>query len=207
MMHLSAPRSHGPKKRAKARSRSRPTRVSLPLQARSLRPTRLIPFDLPVPLFLLILLLQKTLRKNTTHTNKPVLGLELLLALLVVVDQAETLGRAATELGLEAKDDDALGLGLVERGELLGELGARDVGAGGVEDSQDKLLAVEQAVRDELGRAEGDGASGVLFGLVYLFWVIGDFGSISRYIDRLFGVGVYPVEKWVFSSRANEFGC
>jgi hypothetical protein len=32
-----------------------------------------------------------------------------------------------------------------------------------VEDGQDKLLAVEQAVRDELGRADGDGAGGVLW--------------------------------------------
>ena len=100
---------------------------------------------------------------RNTHADEPVLGLKLLLALLVVVDEAKALGRAATELGLEAKDDDLLGLGLVERGELLRELLARHVGARGVEDGQDELLAVEQAVRDELGRAEGDGAGGVLF--------------------------------------------
>jgi hypothetical protein len=89
-------------------------------------------------------------------------GLKLLLALLVVVNHAKALGKAATELGLEAKDDDPLLVRLVQGGELLAELGARDVGAGGVKDGDDKLLAVEQTVGDELGGSDGNRAGGVL---------------------------------------------
>ena len=90
------------------------------------------------------------------------LGLKLPLRLLVVVDETETLRDTTTELGLETEDGDTLLVGLVESGELLTELGTRDVGAGGVEDSEDELLPVQEAVGDELRSAKSNGAVGVL---------------------------------------------
>lgn len=90
------------------------------------------------------------------------LGLKLLLALLVVVNHTETLRRSTTELGLQAENNDSCLLSLVQRGELLSELISGQVGAGGVENSEDKLLAVKQSVGDELGGSEGDWAGGIL---------------------------------------------
>lgn len=90
------------------------------------------------------------------------LGLKLLLALLVVVNHTETLAGSTSELGLQAEDDNSGLLSLVEGGELLGQLIPGQVGSGGVEDGEDELLAVEQSVRDELGRSQGNGAGGVL---------------------------------------------
>lgn len=104
----------------------------------------------------------KVVAANETYADQAVLGLELLLGLLVVVDETEALRRATTELGAEAEDDDALLLGLVELGEALSEVVARDVGAGGVGDSDNELLAVKQAVGDELRSPDGDGSGGVL---------------------------------------------
>lgn len=99
---------------------------------------------------------------KNTYADQAVLGLELLLGLLVVVDETEALRRATTELGAETEDDDALLLGLVELGEALSEVVARDVGTGGVGDSDNELLAVKQAVGDELRSPDGDGSGGVL---------------------------------------------
>lgn len=99
-----------------------------------------------------------------THPDEPVLGLKLLLRVLVVVDQAETLAGTTTKLGLHAENDDPLLLGLVQGGELVAELIPGQVGSGRVEDSEDKLLSVEQSVRDELGGSDGNGAGGVLRG-------------------------------------------
>jgi hypothetical protein len=70
--------------------------------------------------------------QESTHPHEPVTGLEALLALLVIVHQTETGGAAATELGLEAEDDDTLGVGLVDGSKLLTKLGTRDGRAGGV---------------------------------------------------------------------------
>jgi hypothetical protein len=93
---------------------------------------------------------------NCTHPDKPVPRLEFLLRLLVVVDQAEARATSATKLGAEAEDDDARLVALVLRRELVGEVRFRDVRAAGVEDLEYELLAGEQAVRDELARAQGD---------------------------------------------------
>lgn len=90
--------------------------------------------------------------------DETVLGLEGLLRLLVVVNEAEALGDTAAELGAEAEDDDALLVSLVKLAKALAELDAREVGAGGVGDREQELLAVKQAVRDELGGPDGDGS-------------------------------------------------
>lgn len=90
------------------------------------------------------------------------LGLKLLLRVLIIVDQTETGRRTATELGLKTEDDDTILVGLVKGTKFLRELRTRDVGASGVEDSEDKLSSVEETVGDELGGSEGDGAFGVL---------------------------------------------
>lgn len=99
---------------------------------------------------------------TATHPHEPVLGLKLLLRFLIIVDQTKTGRRTATELSLETENGHTLLVGLVKGSKLLRELRTRDVGAGGVEDSEDKLSSVEETVGDELGGSEGDGAFGVL---------------------------------------------
>jgi len=69
-----------------------------------------------------------------TNADKTVLGLELLHGLGGVVDESETSGLAATELGAETEDGDLVLLGLVETAKLLAELLLGDIGAVGVED-------------------------------------------------------------------------
>lgn len=68
------------------------------------------------------------------HSDKSVLGLELLHGLGGVVDQGEAGGLATTELGAQAEDLDLVLLGLVHAAELLAELLLGDVGPAGVED-------------------------------------------------------------------------
>lgn len=93
-----------------------------------------------------------------TYSDKSVLGLKLLLALLVIVDQTETLRRSTSKLGLQAKNDDSLPVRLVQAGQLFAELRSRQVGSGGVEDGEDELFSVEESVGDELGSSESDGS-------------------------------------------------
>jgi hypothetical protein len=97
-----------------------------------------------------------------TYPDEPVLGLKLLLRFLIIVDQTETLGGSTSELGLQAKDNNPLLLGLVQSGELVAELISGQVGSSGVEDGNDELLSVEQSVGDELGSSDSNGAGSVL---------------------------------------------
>ena len=120
-----------------------------------------------------------------THPHESVLGLELLLRSLVIVDETETSRSATTELGLkehativsattlraptipspthlEAEDGNSLLVGLVQSSQLLAELRSRDRGSGGVEDVKNELLSVEQSVGDELSGSEGNRAGGIL---------------------------------------------
>lgn len=83
------------------------------------------------------------------------LGLELPLRRLVVVDQAEASAPSTTERGLETEGDHAKLVGLVDGREALRELRLGDVRAVGVEDIDDELAARQEAVRDELARADG----------------------------------------------------
>jgi hypothetical protein len=98
------------------------------------------------------------------NSDEPVLGLELLHGLGRVIDKGETSGLATTEVGAETEDGDLVLLGLVEATELLAELLLGDVGAVGVEDINDHLLAAEQRVANELARAQSHG--GVVVGHV-----------------------------------------
>ncbi len=54
-----------------------------------------------------------------THPNQPVLGLELLLRSLIVVDQAKACAPSTTEDRPETEGDDAVLLGLVDSREAL----------------------------------------------------------------------------------------
>lgn len=67
-------------------------------------------------------------------TDQAVVGLELLQGLRGVVDEGETSGLAATELGAQAEDGNLVLAGLVETGKLLAELILGDVGTVGVQD-------------------------------------------------------------------------
>lgn len=81
-----------------------------------------------------------------------------------VVDERETSRTATTELGPETEDDDLLLVSLVHGGELLGELLAGDVGPGWVDNVDDALPSLKEAVRDELASSEGDWCGSVLCG-------------------------------------------
>lgn len=125
-----------------------------------IKPLRCLPTHLLLPVLSLLSVLSVGLLDllGKTGPHKSVLGLELLLAGLVIVDQTETGRSTTTELGLETEDGHSLLLGLVESGELLLELSLGDGGSVGVEDVKNELLSVEQSVRDELSSSEGDGA-------------------------------------------------
>lgn len=56
---------------------------------------------------------------RNTYSHLPVFGLELLQCRKVVIDKAESVGKATTELGSESVEDDVLGVSLVHLGDLL----------------------------------------------------------------------------------------
>jgi hypothetical protein len=91
-----------------------------------------------------------------------VLGLESLLALLVIVDQSESSGSTTSELGLESESGNSGLVGLVQSSELLVELGLGDGGTGGVKDVDNELTTVQQPVGNELPGADSDRAGGIL---------------------------------------------
>lgn len=74
-----------------------------------------------------------------------------------VINERKARGLATTKGSPEAEAEDVLVLGLVQLGNQRGELGLRDVGAAGVDDVNDHLLALQQAVGEELARAERHG--------------------------------------------------
>ena len=85
-----------------------------------------------------------------THPNQPVLGLELPLRRLVIVDQREACAPSTTKVCLQTERDDTLLVGLVHLGELLAELRLGDIRTRRVQDVNDELTACEEAVGDEL---------------------------------------------------------
>lgn len=85
------------------------------------------------------------------------LGLELLLRSLVIVDQGKACAASATKMRSESKGNDTAFVSLVEGGKLLGEVGFRDVGARRVENINDELAASQKTVGNELSCAEGNG--------------------------------------------------
>ena len=97
-----------------------------------------------------------------THSDKSVLWLKLLLAVLVIVHQTETCTGTTAEFGLETENDHSLLVSLVQRREFLAKFSSGQVGSGGVEDGEHELFPVEETVRDELGGSKCDGAVGVL---------------------------------------------
>jgi hypothetical protein len=80
--------------------------------------------------------------------------LELLEVGLRVVDQSESSGLSSSELGAEAECLDCLLGSLVESSKTSSDLIFGEIGLGGVEDINDKLLAVEETVGDEFAGSE-----------------------------------------------------
>merc|ERR1712228_547446 len=76
--------------------------------------------------------------------HQSVVRLKLLHGLAGVVDEGETGALAATVLSAETESRDLVLVGLVEFGELGAELVLGDVGAVGVEDVNDHLLAAQE---------------------------------------------------------------
>jgi hypothetical protein len=95
-----------------------------------------------------------------THSDESVPRLKL-QGILGVVDEGKARGAATAKVGAEAKDDDLVLGGLVHGRELVAEFVLGDVGAGGVEDIDDHLLALEQSVGDELAGADRYGSGAV----------------------------------------------
>ena len=73
-----------------------------------------------------------------TYPNQPVLGLELLLRSLIVVDQAKACAPSTTKRRPETEGDDTLLVGLVDRRKPFRELSLGDISAVGVEDVEDE---------------------------------------------------------------------
>jgi hypothetical protein len=93
-----------------------------------------------------------------TYSDETVLGLELLGSLKRVVDQGESGSLATTELGLVAKAEDNFLLSLVHLGELLTELVLGHIGTAGMDDIDDHLLSLKQAVGEELSGSQCNGS-------------------------------------------------
>lgn len=89
-----------------------------------------------------------------TYSDKTVLGLKLLGSLKRIVDQGESSGLATTELGLVAKAEDDVLLSLVHLGELLTELVLGHISTAGMNDIDDHLLSLKQAVGEELSGSQ-----------------------------------------------------
>ena len=88
--------------------------------------------------------------------DKTEAGLKTLCGIEVVVDETETDAAASTEGGLEAKGEDGLGVSDLEHlGKGLLDLSAGDGGTALVGDLDDKLLALEETVHNELADTEG----------------------------------------------------
>lgn len=94
---------------------------------------------------------------TATHSDQAIPGLELLLGSLVVVDQGKASAPSTTKLRTETESHDTSLVGLVDGSELLGEVLLGYIGAAGVKHVKDKLTAGQEAVGDELARAQGYG--------------------------------------------------
>ena len=99
--------------------------------------------------------------KNDTYSDEAVLGLELLGSLKRIVDQGETGSLATTELGLVAKAEDNFLLSLVHLGELLTKFILGNIGTAGMNNINDHLLALKQAVGKELSSPDRDRSVGL----------------------------------------------
>ena len=97
-------------------------------------------------------------RKTIYLADKSVLGLELLGEIHGVVDKSEAGGLAASEVGLEAEDEDPVGGAVVHLTELLPDVSLADGGLAGVEDVHDHLPPAEQPVQHVLAGPDGDTA-------------------------------------------------
>ena len=71
------------------------------------------------------------------YSSKSVFGFVLQEIIVVVIDQAESSSSATTEMGVEAEDDDVLGVGLELLGDELRDSFLGDISLAGVEDFQD----------------------------------------------------------------------
>ena len=90
--------------------------------------------------------------------DQAMLGLELLHSLNAVVDESESAGLAATEVGAEAEQGDLVVVpDVVHLGDLLLELSLGDVGTARVQDVHHELAAAQQPVGHELAGPDGDG--------------------------------------------------
>ncbi|GMS96271.1 hypothetical protein PENTCL1PPCAC_18446, partial [Pristionchus entomophagus] len=91
--------------------------------------------------------------------DKSMLGLELLGQIEGVVDEGESDALSTSELATESEGNDQIRRGLVQRGELLLDLGLGDRGARRVDDLDDHLLSGEQAVGHDLSGTNSNDVS------------------------------------------------
>ncbi|GMR48695.1 hypothetical protein PMAYCL1PPCAC_18889, partial [Pristionchus mayeri] len=88
--------------------------------------------------------------------DESVLGLELLGQVEGVVDESESDALSTSELATESEGNDQIRGSLVQRGELLFDLGLGDRGTGRVDDFDDHLLSGEQAVGHDLSGTDSN---------------------------------------------------
>ena len=91
-------------------------------------------------------------------SEKSVFGLEFLGEVHGVVDEAETSGLTATEVGLEAKGEDPVRGAVVHLGELLSNVSLSDRSLAWVEDIHNHLPSAEQTVGHVLAGTDGHAA-------------------------------------------------
>lgn len=96
-------------------------------------------------------------RVGKANSDKSVMWLKLLGISNAVVDETESSGLSSTVLGLESKDGDGVLLGLVDLGELLGQLSTRHVSSVWVDDVHNKLSSLKQRVRENSSGSDGNG--------------------------------------------------
>jgi len=82
--------------------------------------------------------------------------LKFLQRLWRIVHKGKTSRLSTTELSLETENIDLVLAGLVEFGKLGSEFVLGDVGAIGVQDINDHLLAAQERVADKFARAQGN---------------------------------------------------
>jgi len=99
---------------------------------------------------------------GATYPHQAISGFKLLLRLLTIINQRKARAPTTTKVCLESKGNDAALVGLVDLGELFGQLVSGDRRSRRVKDVNDELTAGEEAVRCEFSGTNCDGGRGIL---------------------------------------------
>lgn len=87
--------------------------------------------------------------RGTTHSDKSVLGLKLLLRSLIIINKTEPCRGTTTKFSLHSENNHSFLVRLIQTCEFLAQFGSRDIGSGWVKDGEDELFTVQESVGDE----------------------------------------------------------